>query len=201
MTFENQQAMALLMLLTSVDPRHAVADELTARGKAETWAKLLNMSGVDPQWARSYVERSYREPRPQALTLGDICRAWSNVRRVEESKERVTVLPGFTQLGKRPEWFDQFKAECDAVRSAGGDPEGVPLHAQLLKLDETRERRCVNHDKCVCTHTECRDGWLDQGTTVTSEHGTKYPAVRRCPMCFDVVLMQSELKPRRRARA
>ena len=64
---------------------------------------------------------------------------------------------------------------ADPARGAGsplGDPDalgadGKPrrTHQQPEHTQETadqRARRCPFHKVCVCDHTVCRDGWLDE---------------------------------------
>lgn len=55
---------------------------------------------------------------------------------------------------------------------------------------------------CGCDHERCRDGWLDQETTVRSRLGES-PAVVRCPACLDALDVweaERDVKPRRRGR-
>lgn len=205
MTFTPQHGLALLALLSGLDHRHAGGDEASVQAKAETWAKILNACGADPQWVRAWCERAYGEPRPVPLYVGDIKRAWMNHQRVQAAKDRtdeVVPIPGMPAgvWRQRPPWFDQYRADVDAVRAQGGDVMGVPLPYARVGVDDSRERRCVNHDICVCTHTECRDGFLDVEGTVTDKRGVPSPAVRRCPVCFDAVQMRGELTPKRRRR-
>lgn len=48
---------------------------------------------------------------------------------------------------------------------------------------DRRERACRLRDACRCTHTACRDGWLDEDVPYV-RHGRTYAGVRRCPVCW-----------------
>ena len=95
---------------------------------------------------------------------------------------------------------------ADPARGAGsplGDPDalgadGKPrrTHQQPEHTQETadqRARRCPFHKVCVCDHTVCRDGWLDEEDLTRVVNGVVYPAVVRCPRCKDAQEMTSEL--------
>ena len=208
MTFTVNHGIALLALLANLDPRHNGTDPATIQGKAETWSKVLDSAGADPQWVKAFVERAYSDPRPVPLYVGDIKRGWDNYRRVEAAKERPEpVLFGSTRA---PEGFaamvEQSRQRWAVARQA---PAGSELWAQqreaaqvadagmtvgwtVLAVKDERERRCVEHQTCLCTHTECRDGWLDRETPEGR--------VQRCPVCREATEMRTELAPKRRGR-
>lgn len=192
MSYTPADGLALLMLLTALDNRHQTGDEMSTRGKAETWARVLG--DADPEWVRRFVERAYSDPRPYPLSVGDIRRGWDNHKRVQVAKDTTpdVSLPGLPRgvWAKRPPWFDQYRRDCDAVRAQGGDPAGVPLPFTPMRFDDSRERRCVNWETCACTHTECRRGFLDEETPEGR--------VRRCHLCVEAAEMKQELAPPRR---
>ena len=185
-----EETAALLMWIAGHDRRHEVGTLEEAEIRRRVWAKM--MAEVPFEFARLAVDRHYAKVDAPEVKPAHVQMAWRTQQRRAESTDRSEVLPGFTSLGRRPVWYDQMKAECDAVRAAGGDVEMVQVPGSVTRVDDTRERRCVNHETCLCTHDTCRDGWLDEQTVITNGQGRRYAAARRCPVCFDVVLMQGE---------
>lgn len=94
---------------------------------------------------------------------------------------------------------DILGAHRDAVR------EESARQGKSTPTSEAWERRCSFHTICACSHTECWGGFLDEEVTVTNALGREYPAVKRCPVCVDGILMAEERgiarRPRPAARA
>lgn len=93
--------------------------------------------------------------------------------------------------GSRP-----LAQDPDAV-GADGQPR-ARTHQQPEHTQETREqraRRCAFHKSCVCDHTICRDGWLDDEIPEPAKLGdwSDHTAVQRCPRCTDAREMTVEL--------
>lgn len=197
-TFTVQHGQALLALLVTLDTRHAMADQAAAKAKAETWARILGQDGVDPGWCRVWVEGQHREPRGVPLSLGDIRRGWATFRRVQRAKDREGALPG---LAAPPSVSAYLHDVLQAVQ-AGRHPSTVmrPGGVKTLSpLADERSRRCGS-EICVCTHTECRAGWLDVEVEHVNTLGLRYSQVQRCPSCMDAVTMAQEPAMRGRRR-
>ena len=217
------EAAGLLMIAAGYDPRHKAANPQEAEVARRIWGNAL--AEVPMDFARTYVERFYaREPDAQ-VKVAHVLGAWRTTRRTEDAKVRPSqdeaagVVPGNT-WAKRPRWFDAYLAACDEARgdwsviigitdrnareremaAARVRVQNVPLPVALVDRDQSREHRCMNYDVCACPHTHCHDGWLLASDYVTNLHGDIYEAVRRCPACFDVVLMRGELSSTNRGR-
>lgn len=181
------------------------------------WSRHLPDVPLD--WVLNLVTRHYAQADPPELTSGRVLAAYRATQRVEAAREREPALIGDWFRAEAPAGFAEYVAgtvsEWERARSQpDGSPEWYQVRDELrdqidaeplpwaraVRGDDSRERRCVNHDICVCTHTECRDGWLDVETDVGNKLGGRFPAVKQCPHCADAVQMRHELKPRRGAR-
>ena len=199
-----QETTLLLSYCAGLDPwlKSFAPDEaaMTLAG----WSDLLG--AVPLEFAKATAKRHYSHPDARTLTPGEVLSLWNAERRraqtLAERDERAatalelnagtaevqTVIPA----GGATEYLE---ALAEAI-AAGKDPRSVPRPAGVRVLSpvgDVASRRCRHHDICACTHTECRDGWLDVETTVVNGNGASYPAVERCPNCEDAGKMADEL--------
>lgn len=219
-----QEVEALLTYIVGIDPRWRVMSGEEHDVRTNAWLTLLGE--VSPEYATDYVRHHYTEgPDPRQVTPAAIRHGW----RASQQREDVAATPRDALMDmtglfrQRPGWFDQYRSTCDTAaawqvtRQSAGDPYlraangarsaiacvPAPYEAHPVPDRNTprveRERRCRNHDTCACSHTVCRDGWLDEETTVANARGDVMAAVKRCPFCEDAVKMLGE-RPRRSRR-
>lgn len=156
------------------------------------WATILEP--VPIQHAMDTVRRHYSQAEARTIQPGDILGAWHAQRRQEAAAElstRERELPG---LEVDPS-ISHYLHEVLAASRRGEGLESVPRPPAVQFLTSSQSawsRRCVYHAICVCDHTDCRDGWLDEESVITNNMGRNYPAVRRCPHCNDALLMAEE---------
>lgn len=208
---------ALLMWAIGHDRRHNITDPQMAEVRHRIWATAL--AEVPVEFARAAMDRHYGKADAPEVKPAHILTAWRTEQRLQDSRHQDPP-PASIPVGtwnRRPSWFDAYMRACDEARGDWGVIVGirsesarvaamaeararvaaVPLPVALANTPmvppNPRERRCVNHDVCVCPHTTCFDGWADAPEVVRNLHGDAYEAVRRCPACFDVVLMRGEL--------
>ena len=202
-----EEATTLLMFATTFDGRLRQPSEEEAVLMRRAWGNALGE--VPFPFARAMVERYYtKDPQAPELKIAHVLQAWRASERVEAAKDREPMLIGGTPH-RAPEGFAQMVAESrarwdqarqaapgselwrqlrDAARTADAE---MPAQWVALPVRDDRERRCGEHKTCLCTHTACRDGWLDR-----EEDGR----VVRCPVCREAVEMKAELAPKRRGR-
>lgn len=217
-TWTRDMAQGLLGAIAAVDTRYAGLEPQQALDTADMWARLMNGSAVEPAFAMARVESHYRT-ETRKIMPGDIINPWRTRQQVAASREQVPALLGDLFGGRAPDGFAAFVAQStEAWRTARQNPGGSrawesardalrDAHAAAslpwgrgVRVDDTRERRCVNHTTCICTHTECRDGWLDDDSTVPGWRAGAYRKSVRCPVCWEAVEMRGELTPRRKGR-
>lgn len=179
------------------------------------WSRILE--AVPLAFAQRTVRDHYAAPEARTIQPGDIAGAWRAQRRHDQDladaearrTEAATVLEATTigdviALGGAGEYLRAMQAAI----GRGEDPRTVarPAGVRVRTYSpeaEARERRCTFWEVCICTHTECRDGWLDDDTTVVGANGRSYAAAQRCPRCEEGLQMAQERgiarKPRRAA--
>ena len=198
-----EETAALLAWITGHDRRHETGSVEEAEIRRRVWAKL--MVEVPFDFARGHVDRHYAKPDAEVIKPAHVRWAWRMSERVEAAKDREPMLIGGTPH-RAPEGFAQMVAESrarwDQARQAAPGSElwrqqrdaarvadaEMPVQWVALPVRDDRERRCGEHKTCLCTHTACRDGWLDR-----EEEGR----VVRCPVCREATEMKMELAPKR----
>jgi hypothetical protein len=185
------------------------------------WSAMLEPVPLD--FARRAVRDHYAQPDARTLTPGELLHTWrqhrDRERRQSEAVARAAEQTAVSvqqvlDAGEGPAVVfgsgREYLADMMAVVAQGGDPSTVtrPAGVRVRVLSpeaEARERACRFPDICVCTHLECRDGWLDAETTRRSVLGQDCLQATRCPQCNDGLLMAVEKgvarKPRRTAGA
>jgi hypothetical protein len=192
----------LLSYAASLDRWLRTSDPEAAELMLTGWAELL--ASVPYAVAREAVQRHYSVHQERTVTPGDLLDAWRESLRTDSSAEALRAPR--TDGGPARNVGTYLRAVQDAV-AAGQPVESVPVPPgeQLSDTADAWSRRCSFHTICACSHRKCRGGWLDEETTVTNGQGATYPAVRRCPVCVDGILMAEERgiarKPRRAAGA
>lgn len=198
----NQAETSLILVqIISLDPRWSTSDQALMQQRVNSWAAVL--ADVPVGFARDFTTRYYGKPDVGQITPAAILTAWRTAQRVVVSRDREPMLIGDTRL-RAPEGFTGMVAASTArwtlARQTHGEAWKVaraearetdaqmPVPWPVHRLDDVRERRCTHHDICICTHTECRDGWLE-----VESNGR----VKRCPVCEEAVAMRSELAPKR----
>lgn len=182
---------ALLGLLVALDARLKAPDERTASLRVSAWTALLRE--VPPDYAMHHAERAYQEVRDWPLQPAEILQAW----RTDQAEARTRAEQEYRDthpLPVAPGAFADWVQQAMAVAAAGGDVNSIPRPpvAPLSPERDAYERRCTFWQLCACPHTDCRDGVLDDETTVVGVSGMVYAAVKRCPWCWDAVVMADE---------
>lgn len=175
------------------------------------WAVMLE--GMPADLAMRTARAHYQHGDARTITPGDLLDAWAADRRSQQEAAVASVQPALEAGVGEPVIFgsaSDYLRDMVAAVAAGRDPSTVtrPAGVRMLSLSpeaEARSRACRFPDICVCTHLECRDGWLDVETTRRSVLGQDCAQVTRCPMCNDALLMAGEKgiarKPRKTAGA
>lgn len=188
----------VLASAASIDPRLAARDPETADLRHTGWWHIL--SEVPFPFAMDYLRRFYSEPRDFPMQPAEILQAWRDQLREQRAAARAPVedvedQPTLDGGSARPSMIAWLR-EVWSASVNGQDPRAVkvPLGGPFNRTMEAerRSRQCVYPDICACSHTECRDGWLDVETTRTTDLGVATAAVERCPHCKDAVLMAEE---------
>ena len=175
------------------------------------WGMLLEAIPADV--AMRAAREHYAQGEVRTVTPGDLLDAWAAVRRRQQQAltddvRRADVQPELVAEDLAPLFGSgaAYMADMVAAVARGEDPRTVtrPAGVRVRSYSpeaEARERVCRFPDICVCTHLECRDGWLDEETAVVNGQGKSYPAAQRCPQCDDALQMAQERgiarKPRR----
>jgi hypothetical protein len=171
------------------------------------WTDML--TAVDPQVAMDAVRAHYAEAGVRSIQPGDVLAAWRR-HLTAQAAERETAERTAVQAVHAAQVVRGFGGslgtylrECLDTVAGGGRVEDVALPEGRPRLDEHTDRwqrRCTFHTICACSHTEYRAGFLDAETTITDAHGREHPAVRRCVVCADGILMAQERGIARRPR-
>lgn len=182
--------------LRTTDPE---AGQLMVAG----WTDML--ASVPYAVARETVLRHYSVHQERTIQPGDILDAYRESLRAQTAAEVLEQAAELreAEVGPRPLMGAWMREVLAAIR-AGEAPESVPFPAMLPPLSPSAEawqRRCAFPSICACSHTECRGGWLDVEVEVSNTLGRSYPAVKRCPVCSDGILMAQERGIARRPRA
>ena len=174
------------------------------------WAMMLEAIPTDV--AMRAAKAHYSSGDARTITPGDLLDTWAAERRREQSHAdqvargaEVQHELGGPDLAPLFGSGAQYLADMVTVVAQGGDPSTVARPAgvrvsQLSPEAEARERRGAFPDIRVCTHLECRDGWLDAEETIVNGHGQRYVAAVRCPQCLDGIKMAGEKGIARRPR-
>lgn len=189
---------ALLSAASSLDRWLKATDPETAQQMVEGWHHLLGEVPLD--FAQGVVRRHYGTPDVRTMTPGDVLAAWDTQRRREEqaavdAEVKALAAPVSVQDGIPVAGAGRYLHDLTAAIAEGRDPRSVQRPAGVRVLsprEDELSRRCRFHDLCACTHTECRDGWMDEETTVVGLNGRRYTAVQLCPPCRDAFLMAEE---------
>lgn len=203
----------LLRYAASLDRWLKESDREAAQMMVAGWTSVL--LPVPKDLAMAAVRDHYAQPEARTIQPGDILGVWrDHVSREQraldvaaEREDAVALRTGMQEAIAVGNAGVYLAAMHEAI-AQGLDPSTVtpPAGVRIMRRtpeQEARERRCVFHTICVCTHLECWAGFLDQPTTITNAHGKVYPAVARCPRCDDAVQMAQERglvkRPRRMA--
>jgi hypothetical protein len=176
------------------------------------WTVMLDAMPADV--AMRAAKAHYSHGGERTLTPGDLLDYWAAQRGQAHAEQTAVSVQQALDAGAGPAVLfgsgREYLADMMAVVAQGGDPSTVtrPAGVRVRMLSpeaEARERACRFPDICVCTHLECRDGWLDAETTRRSVLGQDCLQATRCPQCNDGLLMAVEKgvarKPRRTAGA
>lgn len=194
-----QETADLLRYCAGVDQWLKATSHDEAAVMVAGWADLL--ADVPGDFAARVARTHYRQPDARTLQPGDVTGAWEAHRRrqasqADQAARRAEPVPIGPDQDAIPVGSGaQYVREMVAAIAAGRDPRQVPRPAGLRILTAAaaaRSRRCVFHDICACDHEKCRDGFLDEPTTITNVHGKEYEAVRRCGHCADALLMAED---------
>lgn len=202
----------LLRFCSSVDPWLKQTSPEEGAVMVAGWGVLLEAVPADV--AMRTAREHYQRGEVRTITPGDLLDAWAVVRRrgqrdTDDAARRVEAQHELVSPDDLAPVFGsatQYLTDMMAAVARGEDPATVvrPAGVRVLSLSpdgEARERQCAFPSICVCTHLECRDGWLDEETVKVNGQGKSYPAAQRCPMCNDGILMAQEKgiarKPRR----
>lgn len=203
-------AAALDRFLASTPPEMAAEMETG-------WAGILR--DVPLGFAQSVIRGHYSVADVRTVTPGDIMGAWTAERRrtaqaATDAELRAAEAPNEAQIGARAvqeaipaggamSYLRDLAAALDAGRPASSVPRPAGVRVLSPKAEEI-SRRCRFPDLCVCTHTECRDGWVDEPVDKVNALGMHYEAAARCPQCYDALQMAETTgrlrKPRRAGR-
>lgn len=203
----------LLRFCSSVDPWLKQTSPEEGAVMVAGWGLLLGEVPADA--AARYARAHYQHGDARTLTPGDLLDAWTAERRrahdQDDAQARAAeAVPIGDALAIAVGGAGEYLAAMQAAIARGENPHDVPRPAGVRVRTyspeaEARERRCVYWEVCVCTHTECRAGWLDDDTVVVGANGRSYPAAARCVRCEEGLLMAQEKglarKPRRTAGA
>lgn len=179
----------LLRYASTLDRWLRASDQESGQMMVAGWSNML--AAVPATAAQATVLAHYSQANARTLTPGDILSAWRDQElretRTVADKEARTPRTGGQLLGV------YLRRVLEVVRG-GGRVEDVPVPSGsgLTPAAEAWARRCAYPTICACSHTECRAGWLDVETSVVNGLGDTYPAVRRCPVCADGLLMAEE---------
>lgn len=192
-TMTEDQVRALLALLVALDARMKAPDENTAALRVRAWSVLLQE--VDPAYAMRYAEHAYQETRDWPLQPAEILQGW----RAEQAAGRARAEAAYRQQHPEerqagPVEMAAYVRACVDALANGRDPLLIPRPAitPLSPEQDAYLRRCVYHRICACDHLHCREGFLDDETTIINSLGRTYVAVARCPYCRDAIVMAEE---------
>jgi hypothetical protein len=166
------QVADLLRFCSSVDPWLKQTSPEEGAVMVAGWGLLLEAMPADV--AMRTAREHYQHGGERTITPGDLLDAWAAVRRASQSqvhREDQSALEAATTDAEHVFGSaSTYLADMMAAVAAGRDPSTVvrPSGVRVLSLSpeaEARERACRFPDICVCTHLECRDGWLDVETT------------------------------------
>lgn len=200
----------LLRFCGSVDPWLGKTTPEEGAVMVAGWTLMLE--AIPGDVAMRAARAHYQHGEARTITPGDLLDAWAGERRREQQSTTDAIAAASIQQALDaevgPAIFGsgaQYLADMMAVVAQGGDPATVvrPAGVRVRMLSpsaEARERSCAFPDICVCTHLECRGGWLDTEETVVNGLGRHYPAARYCPQCLDGVKMAGEKGVARRPR-
>lgn len=176
------------------------------------WTVMLEAMPADV--AMRACKAHYSHGGERTVTPGDLLDYWAAHRAAARTDDQAVSVQQALDAGPdTPGIFGSataYLADMMAVVAQGGDPSTVvrPAGVRVRSLSpaaEAKERACRFPDICVCTHLECRDGWLDAETTRRSALHQDCAQATRCPQCNDGLLMAIERgvarKPRRTAGA
>lgn len=192
-----EQVGVVLATAAAIDPRLAARDPETAELRVTGWWHIL--AEVPLPFALDYVRRFYSEPRDFPMQPAEVLQTWRErqreqraaARTPQDAEEQLTLDGG----AARPSMIAWLR-EAWVATSEGRSPSSVqiPMGGPFNRTSdaERRIRQCTYPDICACSHTECRDGWLDAETTRTTDVGASTVAVQRCPHCKDALLMAEE---------
>lgn len=200
-----QETTAFLSYCAGLDQWLKATGPDEAAMMAAGWTDMLRNVPLD--FARKFARSHYGHADSRTIQPGDVLSGWRSQhdreQRTRDRDERRTA--GELEAHSAAEILAQgvipmagateYITDLQAAIAAGRDPRTVtrPASVRVISLEmDTTSRRCVFHDVCVCTHTECRAGWLDAETTVVNGIGRKYPAVERCPRCDEALTMAQE---------
>lgn len=191
-----EQVGVVLASAAAIDPRLAARDPETAELRHTGWWHIL--AEVPFPFAMDYLRRFYSEPRDFPMQPAEILQAWREELREQRTAARAPDTepqPTLDGGSVRPSMIAWLR-EAWAAGAEGRDPKSVPvpLGGPFNRTSDAdrRSRQCIYPDLCACSHTECRDGWLDAETTRTTDVGVATPAVERCPHCKDALTMAEE---------
>lgn len=208
-----QEVGDLLRFCSSLDPWLKATSPEEGAVMVAGWGLMLE--AMPPDVAMKAAREHYQHGDSRTITPGDLLDAWAAVRRADQkstgdevqAKSIQQALDAGEGIGSVVFGSGaQYLADMMAAVARGEEPESVvrPAGVRVLNLSPeagARERQCAFPDVCVCTHTECRAGWLDEYTTRTNALGRTYPAAQRCPRCEEGLVMAQEKgiarKPRR----
>lgn len=205
----------LLRFCSSVDPWLKQTSPEEGAVMLAGWGMLLGAVPTDVAMRAARAHYSTGEAR--TITPGDLLDVWTAERRraqqeASDAAGRAEVQHELVGSDFTPVFGSgaAYLADMMAAVARGEDPRLVPRPAgvrvrTLSPEGEARERCCPWPDICVCTHLECRGGWLDEEGTRVNALGRSYPAAVKCPRCDDALQMAIERglvrKPRRAAPA
>lgn len=203
-----QETTALLSYCAGLDQWLKATGPDEAAMMAAGWSDLLRDVPLD--FARGHVRSHYGNADARTIQPGDMLSAWrADRRRAEQLHDRderrelaAPLLSDAAVQGVIPgPGATEYLAALRVAVESGKDPRKVsrPAAVRVLSLEgDVASRRCRFHDVCVCTHTECRDGWLDIESTIVNAAGRRYAAVERCPVCGEAQSMAEETGRARR---
>lgn len=201
----------LLRYAASLDRWLKETDPESAQMMVAGWSSMLGEVPLD--WAQRAVRDHYAQPEARTIMPGDLLHGWLDAARRDRQREqdaahRVEVQKELSVGDAVPTVFGsatQYLTDMMAAVARGEDPSTVvrPAGVRVLNLSpeaDARSRACRFPSICLCTHLECRDGWLDQDGVRVNSQGKSYPAAQRCPMCEEGMVMAQERGVARRPR-
>lgn len=115
--------------------------------------------------------------------------AWAGVLETCDYETTVKVVKAHYS-GKNAKSIAVGDLRVASLRAAAADLAASRQRSGGLfdpKEEELRERHC-HLEGCMCTHTECMGGWLDEEDVVWDGKLKKhYTKAKRCPVCYATI--------------